>query len=196
MFEFSTLAIYLIYGWVSTLTILFKGGAKFFNFYGQPEARLNRDDSVYGHSTHRRTWFIKSISIFLFSAPDIHLENLQKMCVDGIVYKAIWEEGLRIVIDEWQEFIILYVSNKTRTTTCLKSNSLLTFKSTVVLNANVAFLSIQSVDTNSDLYRSPAQLSSYFSITASTGSIIIGLILVRLSRTKKHRETASELVSD
>ena len=68
-------------------------------------------------------------------------------------------------------------------------------KSTVVLNANVAFLSIQSVDTNSDPYRSPAQISSYCSITASIGSIILGLILVRQSRTK-HGETASEVVSD
>ena len=64
-----------------------------------------------------------------------------------------------------------------------------------MLNANVAFLSIQSVDTNSDPYRSPAQISSYCSITASIGSIILGLILVRQSRTK-HGETASEVVSD
>jgi hypothetical protein len=64
-----------------------------------------------------------------------------------------------------------------------------------VLNANVAFLSIQSVDTNSDPYRSPAQISSYCSIAASIGSIILGLILVRQSRTK-HGETASDVVSD
>ena len=114
MFEFSTLAIYPIYGCQSTLTCLIKASGKFFNFHGQPEARLNRDDSVYGHSTHRRTWFIKSISIFLFSAPDIHLENLQRTCVDGLLRLADWEEGLRTVTDEWQQFIILYVSNKTK----------------------------------------------------------------------------------
>ena len=199
MFEFSTLAIYPIYGWQSTLTCLIKASAKFFNFYGQPEARLNRDDSVYGHSTNRRTWFIKSISMFLFSAPDIHLENLQKMWVDGMLHQAVWEEGLKKVIQEWQEFI-LNVSNKLQTTTCLKSYFFGFFflfrilKSTVVLNANVAFLSIQSVDTNDGPYRSPAQISSYCSITASIGSIIIGLILVRKSRTKQ--ETASQVVSD
>ena len=174
-----------------------KGSATFFNFYGQPEARLNGNVSVYGHWTNRRTWFIKSISIFLFSVPDVHLENLQKMWVDGMLHKAFWEEGLRRVTDEWQGFIILYVSNKTRTTACLKSYffTFLTFKSSLVLNANVAFLSIQSVDTYSDSYRSPAQISSYCSITASIGSIILGLILVRQSRTK-YRETACELVSD
>ena len=114
MFEFSTLAIYPIYGCQSTLTCLIKASGKFFNFHGQPEARLNRDDSVYGHSAHRRTWFIKSISIFLFSAPDIHLDNLQRTCIDGLLRLADWEEGLRTVTDEWQQFIILYVSNKTK----------------------------------------------------------------------------------
>ena len=87
-----------------------KDAAKFFNFYGQPEARLNRDDSVYGHPTNRRTRFIRFISIFLFSAPDVYLEILQNMQVDGIVHRAVWEEELKKITDEWQEFI-LYVSN-------------------------------------------------------------------------------------
>ena len=120
MYEFSTLAICPIYSWESYLTCC-KGAGKFFNFHGLPEARLNRDDSVYvnGHSTNRRTWFIKLISILLFSAPDFHLENLQKIWVDGMMHKAVWEEGLKKVTDEWQEFI-LYVSHKTQTT-CPKS---------------------------------------------------------------------------
>ena len=63
-----------------------------------------------------------------------------------------------------------------------------------MLNANVAFLSIQSVDTDAGPYRSPAQISSYCSIAASIGSIIVGLILVRKGRTKQ--ETASQVVSD
>ena len=106
MFEFSTLAICPIHSCESSLMCFIKGSAKFFNFYGQPEARLNRDDSVYGHPTNRRTWFIKTISIFLFSAPDVHLENLQKMWVDGILHKAVWEEGLKKATDEWREFIL------------------------------------------------------------------------------------------
>jgi len=144
---------------------------KFFNFYGQPEARLNRDDSVHGDWTNRRTWFIKSISIFLFSAPDVHLKNLQKMWVDGIMHQAVWEESMKKVTDEWREFILY---------------------STVLLNANVAFLAINSVDVNRDPYRSPAQISSYCSTSASIGSIILGLILVRQNQTK-NRETASDV---
>ena len=190
MFEFSTLTIYPNYGCESSLMCFIKGTAKYFNFYGQPEARLNRDDSVYGHWTNRRTWFIKIVSIFLFSAPDVHLENLQKMWVDGMLHKAVWEAGLKKVTDEWQEFI-LYVSVTKHK--CLKSYFFI--KATVMLNADMAFLSIQSVDINSNPYRSPTQISIYCSITASIGGIILGLILVRQSQTK-HRETASEVVSD
>ena len=120
MFEFSTLAIYRIYSGECPSLTSFKGHTKFLNFYGQPEARLNRDDSVYGHWTNRRTLFIKSISIFLFLAPDFHLRNLQKMWVDGIMHKAVWEESMKKVTDEWREFI-LYVSCKIQTTTYFKS---------------------------------------------------------------------------
>src|SRR5882757_3275345 len=119
MWQFSTLSIYLIYSGESPSLTFFKGGAKFFNFYGLPEARRNRDDSVYGHWTNRRTWFIKSISIFLFSAPDVHLRNLQKMWVDGLMHQSVWEQLMTKVTDEWRESI-LYVSHKTQTTTCPK----------------------------------------------------------------------------
>ncbi|KAF8814748.1 hypothetical protein BYT27DRAFT_7205702 [Phlegmacium glaucopus] len=137
---------------------------KFLHFYGQPEARLNRDQSVYGTRTNKRTWFIKTISILLFSAPDVHLKLLQKMWVDGIMHKAVWETSLKKVNEEWREFILY---------------------ATVLLNANVAFLGNQSPDSN----RSPAQISSYCSTTASIGSIILGLLLVRQNQTK-NRDTA------
>ncbi|KAJ6595613.1 hypothetical protein DFH09DRAFT_1357542 [Mycena vulgaris] len=65
--------------------------------------------------------------------------------------------------------------------------------STVVLNANVAFLSIQSVDQNgvASLERTPAQISSYLSMLTSIGAIIIGLLLVKQNR-DRDRLTASD----
>lgn len=48
-----------------------------------------------------------------------------------------------------------------------------------MLNVNVAFLAIQSVDVNNGPYHSPAQISSYLSIVANIGSITVGLLLVR-----------------
>jgi len=51
---------------------------------------------------------------------------------------------------------------------------------TVVLNANVAFLAIQSVDNATTLpERSAAQICSYLSVIASIGGILFGLFLTR-----------------
>ncbi|KAF8814751.1 hypothetical protein BYT27DRAFT_7334287 [Phlegmacium glaucopus] len=144
--------------------MLISSRTKFIHFHGQPEARLYRDQSVYGIKTNKRTWFIKTISILLFSAPDVNLKILQKMCVDGIMHPAVWETSLGQVNEEWRGFILY---------------------ATLLLNVNVAFLGKQSGDAN----RSPVQISSYCSIIASIGSIILGLLLVRQNQTK-NRDTA------
>jgi hypothetical protein len=64
----------------------------------------------------------------------------------------------------------------------------------VLLNANVAFLAIPSVDPG-DRLRSPAQLASYLSIITSIGSTVTGLLLLRQHRTKPH-DAAEEVVRD
>jgi len=63
----------------------------------------------------------------------------------------------------------------------------------VLLNANVAFLAIPSVDIG-DRARTPAQLASYLSIITSLGSIVTGLLLLRQHRTKP-QDAAEEVVS-
>ena len=65
---------------------------------------------------------------------------------------------------------------------------------TVLLNANVAFLAIPSVDPG-DHVRTPAQLASYLSIIASIGSTVTGLLLLRQHRTKP-QDAAGEVVRD
>jgi hypothetical protein len=58
----------------------------------------------------------------------------------------------------------------------------------VLLNANVAFLGTRGGALSS------ADISSYFSIATSVGSIVLGLLLVRQNQTKD-RETATDVVS-
>lgn len=58
-------------------------------------------------------------------------------------------------------------------------------QATVLLNANIAFLAIQSIDDSSvDKGRSPAQVASYASTIMSVGSIILGLLLLQKYRHK------------
>ncbi|CAA7270226.1 unnamed protein product [Cyclocybe aegerita] len=144
--------------------------AKFLHFHGEAHARIERNYSVYGDSTNQRTLLIKAVSLFLWSAPDVHLRTLQRMWVDEIMHKAVWEECVKKMNDEWQEFVLF---------------------GTVMLNANMALLAIQSVDEEGPM-KSGVQISSYLSVVASIGSIILGLLLVRQNRTKS-RETADDV---
>ena len=53
----------------------------------------------------------------------------------------------------------------------------------MLLNANVAFLAIPSVDSGNHT-RTPAQLASYFSVITSVGSVAAGLLLLRYHRNR------------
>ena len=63
----------------------------------------------------------------------------------------------------------------------------------MLLNVNVAFLAVPTVDPGDHL-RTPAQLASYFSITTSIGSILTGLSLLRQHRVGP-QDAAEEVVS-
>lgn len=54
----------------------------------------------------------------------------------------------------------------------------------MLLNGNVGFLAIQSVDGLDTKLSSAAQIASYLSIVASVGSILLGLLLRRQTKNK------------
>ncbi|KAF9530152.1 hypothetical protein CPB83DRAFT_851060 [Crepidotus variabilis] len=143
----------------------------FVHFHGEGHARLERHKSVYGLSTNRRTWLVTVVSPFLFSSPDVQLKHLQKLWVDGVMHKTIWENSVKKLNEEWQEHVLF---------------------GTVMLNANMGFLAIGTVDGNREKYRSPSQIASYLSIVASIGSILLALLLLRQNRTKI-KETANDV---
>ncbi|KAJ7664314.1 hypothetical protein B0H17DRAFT_301858 [Mycena rosella] len=146
---------------VGRLMCLFVRG-RVYNFHGEPGARLNVDQSVYG-TIRKRTFLITLLSPLLFYAPDFHLVSLHKIYTDKLIRHRGWAEFVTRLNDEWKEF---------------------TLSATVMLNANVAFLSIQSVDQGGFSLpdRTPAQISSYLSTLMSIGSVIIGLLLLKQNR--------------
>ncbi|TFK34462.1 hypothetical protein BDQ12DRAFT_738201 [Crucibulum laeve] len=134
---------------------------RFLNLHGERAARLNKDQSI--HPKRQRTLFMNIVSPFLFYGSGTHLKKLEKMSVDFLVNKPSWSKLLQNLTEEWKEFILY---------------------ATVLLNANVAFLAIQSVDSSPPHgSRSAVQRASYFSIVTSLGVIIVGLMLVRQHHT-------------
>jgi len=160
---------------------------RFLNFYGQPTARLSRFRPIYrsersGTNTGRSS-LINILSPMLFYAPALQLHTLEKLWVDRVLAKEAWTKAVQKFVSEWIE-----------TTTY----------STILLNANVAFLSIYNVSPGSingtdsiSSANSPSppgiavtQTLSYVSTITSVGSVILGLILVRKHRSKEKASAA------
>ncbi|KAJ7731009.1 hypothetical protein DFH07DRAFT_968958 [Mycena maculata] len=144
---------------------------RFDNFHGLPWARLNHDQSVFKKEEHTESYFARVIALALFFTPAVYLHSLKKAYVDRRVMMRVWKPLIHKLNTEWTDFILI---------------------GTVILNANVAFLSIASVDTLTNGRHSLVQIFSYLSIVASMGSVILALLLVRQNRTKFH-ESASDL---
>ena len=150
------------------------------NFHGEPSARIEYGLSIYDDKhMNRTTLLIKALSLILFSAPEGHLRHLQKIWTDGEMHNSGWEDRVKRLKEEWQEFVFFVSPQTAPLSLNLLEPPHVPLQATVVLNANVAFLAIQSVDLDINPYRSPAQISSYLSIVANIGSIIIGLFLKR-----------------
>ncbi|KAL0574220.1 hypothetical protein V5O48_007740, partial [Marasmius crinis-equi] len=137
---------------------------RFLDFHGQPAVRLDRNKSIHQKpdQIQHHSWLLGCLSPVMFSAPDTHWRELNRIWVDCCIHKAAWNKLIGNMNAEWQELILF---------------------GTVLLNANVAFLAIQSVDeATAEPHRSPAQILSFLSVVSSIGSVIIGLMLTRKNK--------------
>ncbi|OJA12718.1 hypothetical protein AZE42_02885 [Rhizopogon vesiculosus] len=141
--------------------------AKFFNFCGQPGARLNSDQSIFSKYKPRRSLFIKILSFCLFWAPCDYAKELDGIWVDRVINRVLWKQFIDKLSNDWSS-LALYA--------------------TVILNANVAFLTLQ-VDML-------AKSFSFVSTMTSVGVVVLGLILVRQNQRKDQdsAEQASEFL--
>ncbi|KAJ2925396.1 hypothetical protein H1R20_g11697, partial [Candolleomyces eurysporus] len=115
----------------------------------------------------RNSPLLNIFSSIMFGGPGIHMQRLRELTVDRMVRKHGFEKYVEKMVEEWRD-ITLYA--------------------TVILSANVSFLTIQSVDEAGSAgdNRTNSQRASYFSILASMGTIVFSLLLLR-----QHRERIS-----
>ncbi|KAF8805781.1 hypothetical protein BYT27DRAFT_7168984 [Phlegmacium glaucopus] len=136
---------------------------RFLHLHGQINARLTRGQSI--HPERQRSFLMRVCMPFhTFYGPMIYLRKLRKITVDGLVNGFVWKDLLGQLTADWREF---------------------TLYATVLLNANVAFLAIPSVDNSAhtSAHGSYGQVASYFSIASSIGAIVLGLLLVKTHNT-------------
>lgn len=157
------------------------------NFWGFPGARLSNNQSVRGNhpksfdpSVKRKRGIIfRVLSPILFLAPAFHLNALEDIYVDKVVKTRPWKVFNNKMEDAFTEYILY---------------------ATVLLNANVAYLSIPTVQSDQlfpELWTSAASVVSMVSMIMSLGSIITGLLLVRQQRSGgQYAEEAVRFLED
>ncbi|KZV69970.1 hypothetical protein PENSPDRAFT_651869 [Peniophora sp. CONT] len=163
---------------------------RYTDYHGSLHARLDRLNSVHGSSRRSRSWFMTVFSFVLISAPENHLQSIEKVYVDDRLPGYLWKRHVDKLQAEWADFVLY---------------------STVMLAANVSMLSVPDVillpdnnvtsgaDSGDQNYvpplRSPAAIASYISTLLSVGSIVLGLALIRTHRTKNHHNNSYEAVA-
>ncbi|KAI9438687.1 hypothetical protein H4582DRAFT_190615 [Lactarius indigo] len=90
---------------------------RFLYFHGQKNARLDKHQTVYCDAKRERTVFIMLLSPVLFLAPEVHLQEIEKLWTDEVIIDTAWKSFVPKLLEEWQELILL---------------------STVMLSANIA----------------------------------------------------------
>ncbi|KAK0213654.1 hypothetical protein IW262DRAFT_1466983 [Armillaria fumosa] len=132
---------------------------RFLHFYGEPAARLNRGTSIYDkNKVHKRSFLFQILKCLLFAAPCAHLHEIESMMSDGVLSQVAWRDFIDRICKDWSH---------------------LTLYSTVLINVDVAVLSIQSVDTSS-----PVKIVIHLSILSSLGSLFFALLLLRRNNTR------------
>ncbi|KAK0493881.1 hypothetical protein EDD18DRAFT_1356369 [Armillaria luteobubalina] len=148
---------------------------RFLHFCGEPAARLDRGTSIYNkNKVQKRSVLFHILKWLLFAAPSAHLREIESMLSDGLLSQVAWREFVDRLCKDWLH---------------------LTLYSTVLINVDVAFLSIQSVDGG--LSSSPLKIVIYLSVLSSLGSIFFALLLLRRTHTKSNIgiEEAVEIIS-
>lgn len=139
--------------WIAARFMRLFCNAKFVNFYGQPGARLNVDQSLYGESdVSSKTILFPVMNVILFGSPDDQSSAFHKILVDRDIIEARWRQYIDRLNSDWNGSTIY---------------------STVMLAVDISFLSVSSVQT-----QTPAILLCYISTLCAMGSLVVTLSFV------------------
>lgn len=107
----------------------------------------------------------------MLGGPRAHFEKLKSITVDRLVRRTVLEKYKEMMVEEWRE-VNLY--------------------GTVLLGANVSFLTIGTVDDagSEGPNRTPSQRVSYVSILTSIGTVVSSFLLLG-----QHREIMTVHIS-
>ncbi|KAJ7608381.1 hypothetical protein FB45DRAFT_386752 [Roridomyces roridus] len=135
---------------------------RFYQFHGEPYARLNGDASVFTDTPRTRSKLFRVTALLTFNVSWEHAQTLESIYTDEILSEVHWIGFIQKLYTEWQE---------------------LTLYGTVLLNADIAFLSIPTLQNSiSGNGTSVGEIACYISVIAGLGSILVSLAVMRQHR--------------
>jgi hypothetical protein len=90
------------------LTYMFSAHWRFLYFHGQRHARLIRDQTVYEKPKRERSLLITCLSPLLFLAPEVHLQEMERLWTDEVIIETVWKNFMTTLLQEW-DYVILWV---------------------------------------------------------------------------------------
>ncbi|KAG1902370.1 uncharacterized protein F5891DRAFT_161438 [Suillus fuscotomentosus] len=158
--------------WIAARLMRLLCNAKFVNFCGQPGARLDVDQSLYGeHDTRSKKIIIRIMNVILFGSPVAQSKAIHKIWVDETIVQPRWKGFIDRLITEWNGYTIF---------------------STVMLAVNISFLAVPTITP-----QTTAIVLTYLSSLCAMGSLVVSLILagqVNDSRRGSAADVASFMV--
>ncbi|KAG8220550.1 hypothetical protein J3R82DRAFT_3270 [Butyriboletus roseoflavus] len=160
--------------WVIARVMGIFASMRFYNFYGQPGARLEADSSIYigGENGDGRSVLFAPLDMFLFYMPSAHIKELKGIWVDNLINYARWEVLSRKLSSEWTGFTIY---------------------STVMLVVDVSFLLVPGVDNGDVGSQSVPTIVIYMSLLSIGGSLLSSILLARRWRAQDHSAAGAAL---
>ncbi|KAK7676796.1 hypothetical protein QCA50_020264 [Cerrena zonata] len=141
---------------------------RFYNYHGQPSARLNRDESMSEENIHHpRSLIFLALSPLLFWMPDIYLAELERVWVDDTVNYTPWNKFMNKLIRDW------------------KSSEM---PAIVLLVVNAGSLAVQNIYVTETTTDSVSTVAYYASTMFSLTSYVVGQILTRQYHTMVEQE--------
>jgi hypothetical protein len=79
---------------------IFSAHWRFLYFHGQRHARLVCDQTVYNEPIRKRSRLVSLLSPLLFLAPEVHLNEMEKIWVDEMINMSAWRSYVDKVLEE------------------------------------------------------------------------------------------------
>lgn len=76
---------------------------RFLNFYGEPNARLSRDQHMVEMPPARCPTPLRPISTLMFNLPSAYVSELESLWVDSLVYADPYKKFMNNCNSEWKE---------------------------------------------------------------------------------------------